>query len=263
MSDYFDYTKLWLKKYVQENSDSSIFTYKFEISNDLSLLPLNIQVETINQEILKYRNLLNTEFSLYTSYNFKNGNFDEDFYLENQVGDFLAALNKTYCTSDFNRLTENIESSLNKASELLENDDTEFSKVVRKIVIDYVRSKFIDALTTKRQEISENNETLNANTSKNDLSIDLSDSKGTEKIIMLEQLGILDFLSTKEPFNISKNALASALSGITGIDQKTIQSYINPINNPSADQKNNPLLRTKTVDKVNQKLISIGFKPQQ
>jgi len=89
--------------------------------------------------------------------------------------------------------------------------------------------------------------------------IDLSDSKGTEKIIFLKQLGILDFLREKQPFNLSTNALASALSGITGIKHKTLQSYINPIDNPTAKQKNNPLKNKKLVNEVNQKLISLGY----
>ncbi len=95
----------------------------------------------------------------------------------------------------------------------------------------------------------------------NEKTIDFSDSKGTEKIIMLNQLGILDFLKEKQPFDLSTNALASALSGVTGIDPGTLQSYINPINNPKVNQKNNPLKKEKSVTKINQKLISIGFNP--
>lgn len=90
--------------------------------------------------------------------------------------------------------------------------------------------------------------------------IDLSNSNGTEKIIFLEKLGVLDYLKNKEPFNRSTNALASVISGFTGIDSKTVQSYINPINNPTVIQKNNPLNSKKTVQRVNQKLLNIGFK---
>lgn len=91
--------------------------------------------------------------------------------------------------------------------------------------------------------------------------IDFSETKGTEKIIFLKQLGIFDFLRKQQPFNASKNALASAISGVTGIKASTVQSYINPINNLEADQKNNPLNTEKTVQKVNNKLLSIGYKP--
>jgi len=93
--------------------------------------------------------------------------------------------------------------------------------------------------------------------------VDLKVSKGTEKIIMLEKLGVLDFLKSKEPFNTSTNLLASVVSGITGIPQKTAQSYLNPMFSKDTGQKNNPMNTKKTLDKVNQKLISIGFKPSK
>lgn len=93
--------------------------------------------------------------------------------------------------------------------------------------------------------------------------LDLSDTKGTEKIIYLHQLGILDYLKNKEPFKHSTNALATAISAITGIPQQTAQSYLNPISNPGADQRNNPLNSTKKVEAIKQTLINLGFKPQE
>lgn len=90
--------------------------------------------------------------------------------------------------------------------------------------------------------------------------IDLGDLKEKEKIIILEMLGVIAYLREKEPFMASTNALASIISGFTGMNPRTVQSYINPINNPEADQKNNPLKSIKTVNKVIQKLSSLGFK---
>lgn len=91
--------------------------------------------------------------------------------------------------------------------------------------------------------------------------LDFSNAKATEKIIMLQQLGILDFLKEKQPFTQSTNALATAISGFIGEKPETVQSYINPINNPTTSQKNNPMTKEATVLKVNQKLISIGYNP--
>ncbi len=92
----------------------------------------------------------------------------------------------------------------------------------------------------------------------NDL-LDYSSTTGTERIIYLEKLGVLDFLKSKEPFNMSNNALATALSGVIGINASTIQSYINPIDNPTAVQKNNPLTKDSKVKKIVSKLSDIGF----
>ncbi|MEH6658671.1 hypothetical protein [Leeuwenhoekiella marinoflava] len=87
--------------------------------------------------------------------------------------------------------------------------------------------------------------------------------KATEKIIYLNELGIIDFLRHQEPFNTSKRALAKVLSFITGEKPDTLQSYLNPMENPSAIQKNNPLSKTKNVEKIKETLINIGFKKSQ
>lgn len=89
--------------------------------------------------------------------------------------------------------------------------------------------------------------------------LDLSNSKGTEKIVMLQKLGIIDFLKEKQPFIQSTNKLAEVLSGITGEKAETIQSYINPMVSPGTSQKNNPMKKEKLVSKVNQNLINIGY----
>ncbi|WP_157485887.1 hypothetical protein [Flavobacterium soli] len=119
--------------------------------------------------------------------------------------------------------------------------------------------KIIQFINSKKEKIK--NEDLTIPTKEISEEIDLSDSSGIEKIIMLYKLGILDFLKTKSPFKSSTNSLASVISGITGVNTTTVQSYINPINNPNVIQKNNPLDSSKAVEKVEVKLLNIGFNP--
>ncbi|TXD50256.1 hypothetical protein [Polaribacter sp. IC063] len=90
------------------------------------------------------------------------------------------------------------------------------------------------------------------------LDLDYSNTKANEKIVMLHQLGVLDFLRTKEPFDMSINSLATVLSGITGEKTSTLQPYINPIFSKEVSQKNNPLNK-KSIQKVNQKLTNLGY----
>ncbi len=90
--------------------------------------------------------------------------------------------------------------------------------------------------------------------------VDLSNTKATQKIIYLQELGIIDYLRTKEPFNLSTNALATILSAITGEKTETLQSYLNPIINTTSGQKNNPLNSIKNTQKVKQTLTNLGFK---
>lgn len=89
--------------------------------------------------------------------------------------------------------------------------------------------------------------------------VDLSDTKATEKIIYLYYLGIIDFLKEKSSYGYSINQIATILSAITGEKADTIQSYINPIGNPTVAQKNNPLTNVTKVEKIKQKLIDSGF----
>ena len=89
--------------------------------------------------------------------------------------------------------------------------------------------------------------------------IDLSDTRATGKIIYLKELGILDILRNKQPFNISTNALATVLSAITGESNTTIQSYISPMLNDKNEQKNDPYNNFKAVNKIKVQLNKIGF----
>lgn len=90
--------------------------------------------------------------------------------------------------------------------------------------------------------------------------LDLSDTSLAEKIIYLKLLGVYDFLASKKPFNMSKNALATVISAITSEKATSIQSAINPIDNYSVSQKNNPLENDKKVLAIKLKLDDLGFK---
>ncbi|CAL65249.1 hypothetical protein [Christiangramia forsetii] len=90
--------------------------------------------------------------------------------------------------------------------------------------------------------------------------IELNTSNMSEKIVYLEELGVIDFLKSLEPFNTSTNALAHAVSSFTGIKPSTVQSYLNPMNNSTLNQKNNPLTK-KRLEKIRLELEKIGFDP--
>jgi hypothetical protein len=89
--------------------------------------------------------------------------------------------------------------------------------------------------------------------------IDLSDTNGKEKVIYLNELGIIDYLRNNfHRSNLSYNRLAALLSGITGVKQDTMQSYINPIINKKdkISQRNNPYENEKNVAKIRSILIN-------
>ena len=90
--------------------------------------------------------------------------------------------------------------------------------------------------------------------------IDYSNSKLTEKIIALNELGVLDFLREKEPFNMTTFKLAEYLSLCLGEKAISIYPCINPIFNKTVKQKNNPYETVATVKKTKKNLIQIGVK---
>ena len=95
---------------------------------------------------------------------------------------------------------------------------------------------------------------------KEEVLMDYSDSILTERIIALNELGVLEFLKEKYPFNTSVNKLAESLSLCLGEKTTSIQSYINPIFSKKSDQSKSPYNTEETVERIKQKLIHIGYK---
>lgn len=95
---------------------------------------------------------------------------------------------------------------------------------------------------------------------KEEVLIDHSDSSLAAKIIALNEVGIIEFLREKEPFNMSINSLARYLSLCLGENTTSVQSYINPMISEGVLQDKSPYKSEKTVEKVKQELISIGLK---
>lgn len=93
--------------------------------------------------------------------------------------------------------------------------------------------------------------------------IDLGKLNGTEKMIYLYQLGVLDFLLKKQPFRSTANILASVLCSVLELQQSTIQPVLSAIVSENLESNKHPLYTKSTVKKVNQQLINIGFNPNE
>lgn len=92
--------------------------------------------------------------------------------------------------------------------------------------------------------------------------LDLSDTTTVEKIIYLNEMGIIDFLKTRPEFTLSTNLMATVLSAITGIKATTLQPSLNRLISNDTDDKNHPYKTQKTVGKVRQTLIDKNIKPK-
>lgn len=127
--------------------------------------------------------------------------------------------------------------------------------------IEFSQKKKIEFIKTKI-EIQQKGiiDKSNNKSLKNEIYIDYSDNTDAEKIVFMNELGIVDYLRQKQPFNTSTNKLAEVISAFTGIKQTTAQSYLNPILS-GIESKNNPLTPVN-LSKVKEKLIRMGYIPK-
>jgi hypothetical protein len=124
--------------------------------------------------------------------------------------------------------------------------------------LDYTQNRKIEFLESK---LKPDQATSKPEQPEPEIYLDYSNNPRNEKIVFLHELGILDYLQEKmnnESVYFSPNKLAEIISTFTGIEQKTAQSYLNPIFSIYAKQKNNPL-NSKTLKRVKNKLKDIGF----
>lgn len=89
--------------------------------------------------------------------------------------------------------------------------------------------------------------------------LDLTSTSVVQKIIYLNELGVLDYLREKQPFLNSIHSLAVVLSTITGEKSITIQPILNVLYGQTVIQKNNPYKSQKSVNEVKANLEKIGF----
>jgi hypothetical protein len=197
---------------------------------------------------------LGCPFSIYeTTYlerlkNFINENskdvYDESHFVKTELRDTLEYDVESTLQG---QIREQLKKSIIRRKEFL-IDKLESLGFIFKVVKDkYGKIKSVSKKGTKKEIEQES-------------ALDLSDTSLAEKIIYLKLLGVYDFLASKEPFNMSKNALATVISAITSEKATSIQSAINPIDNPSTSQKNNPLENDKKVLAIKLKLDDLGFK---
>jgi hypothetical protein len=92
--------------------------------------------------------------------------------------------------------------------------------------------------------------------------LDLSNTSAVEKIIYLNELGIIDFLRTKPEFMGSTNLMATFLSDITDVKVTTLQSSLNRLINEDTEDKNHPYKAKGTANKIRQTFIDKNIKPK-
>lgn len=203
------------------------------------LLPLNPRVDpakypTIEMYIEEVGSFLNYLGFVY-GINFEYSTYLE--YKEITINQLIAAKTKLYN-----------DRAIEKSVSFIENWFSGKDKI-------YLQKR--ELINKWEKEESESQQTPDVN-EQPEIFLDYSDNTAAEKIVFLHELGILEFLMKKEPFNTSTKKLAEVVTAFTGIGLTTTQPYLNPIYSKQVNQKNNPLTE-KNIKTVTEKLIKMGF----
>ena len=225
-------------------------------TNFLDSLHLNTDKENkklILKKIEFQKNVFSKNFIGYNIHDY----ISDDFMLDiDKVFEDILLYNKNILIEEMNRL--NLFSDIkNKLLNIMfiersSYSDSPLEDLYQKTILKIETLKKLEYLFLARQKYS-------SDLIKEEILIDYDQSLLNEKIIALNEAGVLSFLKDKEPFNLSVNSLAEYLSLCLGEKTTSIQSYLNALLNNS-DQTKSPYNSPKTVEKVKQKLIQIGLK---
>ena len=252
LNNFFENLKLVVLDRFSKDS-----TFGRNKTNFLDSLHLNTDKENKKLILKKTDFEKNVFFKNFIGYNIHDY-ISDDFMLDiDKVFEDILLHNKNMLIEEMNRLNlfSDIKNKLLNIM-LIERSsygDSPLENLYQKTILKIKTLKKLEYLFLARQKYS-------SNLIKEDILVDYDQSSLNEKIIALNEAGVLDFLKNKEPFNLSVNSLAKYLSLCLGERTSSIQSYLNPLHNKNSDQSKSPYNSPKTVEKVKQKLIQIGLK---
>lgn len=92
--------------------------------------------------------------------------------------------------------------------------------------------------------------------------LDFSDNSDKVKLIMLEKLGIIEYIKTIQTKPNTISHTSEILSAITGIETKTLNTYLYPMLRPYRDDedKNSPYKNPENLEKAERELIKLKIK---
>ena len=104
--------------------------------------------------------------------------------------------------------------------------------------IDFSQKRKFEFLESKLEQLKEQ-PTENKLVKEPETYLNYSESTNPERFVMLHELGILEYLKSKIPVEISERKMASLLSTFTGIDKGNLRSMINGTKNNNHNNKIN------------------------
>ncbi|TLP80930.1 RteC domain-containing protein [Maribacter sp. ACAM166] len=139
----------WLKNYVDNNYRGTEM-HDFETFNELPIYDIETQIGKINKEIIRFSEMLDAGWP-FLSYNFDEGIFKNNYYLESESNTLINMLSNTYNCKNIEECCNFLE--LN-TFDLLQDETSELYRLIHNdILIVYSRCNILSSLVKKRKEL--------------------------------------------------------------------------------------------------------------
>ena len=187
---------------------------------------------------------------------------------ENEYFGFIPLLieHKHY-TSEEEIITSELQRMKSCMVVLLRNKENRTMKAIEEIIerMD-VYKKFLgnreDYLKTKRRSdmVYETFFDKQGNLILQESEVSQNELNAVQKVILLDQLGMIEHLRKLKPIGTSVNAIASVIAKLTNEKKTTIQPYLNQLISDNALAENkNPYMSKSSVEKIKNLLLAEGI----
>lgn len=235
--------------FLPENLDQNIFFNYLKINDENPIKYIDYLLKLRSEYNLKFKNFNNNlELQKHT----QRQNDESLIQIQSKIPIFLRPLFEKH-------LLPIIFNSGSVVKDILEKSENEFQRQKEEV------------LRIINNEIQTEKEKLNllrfqpqqpTATAMETPELDFSDNSDKVKLIMLEKLGIIDYIKTIQTKPDTISHTSEILSAITGIESKTLNSYLYPMLRPyrDDDDKNSPYKNPENLLKAETELIKLKIK---
>ena len=223
----------WFEKRKQKIYD--VFSEEYSKYEENYIYFFGCSMESYKYSFEKRKKEFMESFSDYDHYDFLMHEFDQG----------ILSFNRNYMDP---KMLLNIESSLRKRYLFLKEKAEESG----------FRVELINNNSVKLIQESKKSDTIDSEEDHKDIGTIKSHSAPV-KVLILNELGIIEHLAQKNPFITNTNALCKALGHAINEHESTLYRYIRPILDKRYSQDRNPYNNENNVDYVKNTLNDIGF----
>jgi hypothetical protein len=252
--DYAEQTNTKFIKYLNQlHRNYKIIEHIFQINNSI-LFMINYSYNELNYKFKKYES---TKLAIY----------------ENAINEIKSGINDNVKTLEKNIKDYHLNEFYNEAINIIKKYPSEYNYDELELIIktlDEIRDNFTDIIEFIDEKIQDEKINLlrysnNTNTNptqkiENEIpEYDFSDNEDKVKLIILEKLGVIEYIKSiqQKPATISHTA--EILSTFTGIKSGSLYTYLRPMicNVRDDKDKNSPYNNAENLPKANRQILKL------